>query len=159
MDTNEESLLAQANYRKFKTLKKLYKSYYNLEKEALKGNQTALCIFLDLRAALEPSKRIVTIKQRFAIVYVLINEYTLEEASTILQCSPSTISKHIQGGLKRISKALENGSLYHNKYEYIMKYYNTTPIEEIAKKFNITESAVKNIYYRLKKEGGRNGME
>ena len=140
-------------YNNIKNLKKLYKSFYHLENMKYKGDEDAISLYLDLSQALNPLRRITTLKQRYVISEVLINGKPIQEVAQLLNISLNTMHSHLNGGLKRILIALNDGSVYHNKYYYIIQNYKRKPIKQIAIELNINENTVKSIIRRLKNGG------
>ena len=118
-----------------------------------KGDDEAISIYLDLFEALNPLRRIVTLKQRFVISEVLINGKSIQETSEILNISLNTMHAHLNGGLKRILIALNNGTIYNNKYYYIIKNYKLIQIKQMAINLNMNENTIKSIIRRLKNGG------
>ena len=140
-------------YESIGQLKKLYKNLYNLEIAKERGNVEALVTHIDLTQSLLPDKRIITLRQRFCISHVLINNNTLEDASKLLNVSINTIQIHINNGLRHILESLNDGSIYDNKYEYIKKNLNIKKQKQIAEDLGLNENTVKSIIRRMKKGG------
>lgn len=152
-DKSGSIILNTAHYADINKLKMLYRNLLTLEKAAGRGNEAAMTIYIDLKTALEPSKRITTKKQKFFIIKMLIENYTLEELVDEMKISRNTILSHVKGGLKRISKALVEGEVYSNKYEYILANYSKMTAAEIGERLGINKDTVKSIYHKLKKQG------
>lgn len=140
-------------YKNIKQLKKLYKTLYSLESHQYNGNSDALVIHTDLIEALNPLKRIITLKQRFCISEVLINNKTQYEIATILGCNEEEVNNHINIGLKRILNAINNGTLYNNNYQYIAENYDKMTVRQIAFNLDMNDNTVKTIIRRMKKGG------
>jgi DNA-directed RNA polymerase specialized sigma24 family protein len=105
-------LMAIAKYNDVKTLKKLYKNYYNLKALAQEGDTVAMSIFIDLKTALSPEANVLTDNQRKCIVGHLLEKSTLRELAEDFHRNESTILEAVNSGLKRIQRSLAEGGLY-----------------------------------------------
>lgn len=153
IDTSGGGLNGLANYGDAERLKLLYRMLFTLQKDALKGNELALIICVDLHTALNPDKHVVTKKQFACITRHLIEGYTVDEVARELKCTQKTVKDHIKRGLKNISIALDNGDVYNNKTDFILKNHKTMTLQEIADALNMTKGAVKSRIHRMRKSG------
>lgn len=105
-------LMSISHYNDVKTLKKLYKNYYNLKALAHEGDTVAMSIFVDLKTALSHEAKVLTDNQRKCIIGHLLEKSTLRELAEDFQRNESTILEAVNSGLKRIQRALSEGGLY-----------------------------------------------
>lgn len=59
------------------------------------------------RAALVSALRLLTERQRTAVLLVVAYRYSLEEAASTLGCTVSSLRNHVRRGLSRLRRALE----------------------------------------------------
>jgi hypothetical protein len=109
-----QQLMGMADYNNLKVLKMLYRNLTNMRSLAESGDSVATCIYIDLSTALESG--VLTASQKLYITEHLLNSNTIAEIAMDYNKAESTICEHIDGGLKRIQKALREGNLY-NKEE------------------------------------------
>lgn len=114
IQTYNVQLMSIANYDNRNQLKNLYHNYYQLEELAEQGDSVACSIFVDLKTALfHPS--VLTDNQRESIILHLIKGMTIKQVSQDLNKSESTIHESVNGGLKRIQKALREGEIFRER--------------------------------------------
>lgn len=112
IETYNLQLMNISDYYNLKTLKKLYKNYNNLSYLAQAGDSVAASVFIDLKTALDQNLNVLTEIQRHCIVDYYVHNYTLKELAYYYDRDESTVLDNINAGIKRIQKALINGSLY-----------------------------------------------
>jgi DNA-directed RNA polymerase specialized sigma subunit len=105
MIDREQSLLNIANYRNTKNVIFLLNNIYNLYKMGESGNQTAICIYMDLENALRSDK--LTTNQRKCIYMKYFKKENNVFIGEQLNIDESTVRKNLHGGIKRLSKILE----------------------------------------------------
>lgn len=110
IDTYNQPLMQVAHYEDIKALKKLLKNYDNLFHLAKMGDNVAASIWVDLKTAIEEGG--LTTRQHYCILCYFIDHDTLQDIADDLDISPANVLKSINGGVKRISKALLSGLLY-----------------------------------------------
>lgn len=104
-------LMGMANYRNHKTLRRLYRRYYQFEHLARAGDAVAASIYIDMKTALyHPG--VLTDKQRECIVGLLVDNKTFRELEAELERDKATIHQHVASGIKRLQASLESGELY-----------------------------------------------
>jgi len=110
---NGEALLNSCNYRNLTSLKRALRRYNKLQELAYKkGNYAAETLVMDLKSALDlygNNPKVLTDKQRRAIILHLILGYTEFEVADMVGVSQTAIVASISGGLKRMSQFLVTG--------------------------------------------------
>lgn len=110
IETYNTQLMTLADYSDTEKLKSLFRNYFNLLGLAECGDTVAASILIDLNVSIQSDT--LTQLQRVCIIGHLMHKSTLRELSTDLNKSESTIRQAISGGIKKIQKALNDGSLY-----------------------------------------------
>jgi DNA-directed RNA polymerase specialized sigma24 family protein len=106
MREKEDALENLADYSSIPHLKHILNNIYQLKKLSEKGNQTALCIVIDIEIALKSTY--LTEKQKKVLKMKFFGKETNDFIAEQMNISETAVRKHIQGGLKRIQKLLLN---------------------------------------------------
>jgi DNA-directed RNA polymerase specialized sigma subunit len=107
MINKEDALHNIAKYEDISSIIFLLRNIHNLYTMAHKGNQTALCIAMDLQNAIKDNR--LTQKQQTAIKMKFMERENNVYIADQMGVTENAIRKHIKGGLKRISKILTVG--------------------------------------------------
>ena len=103
----EEALNNLAKYESLPHLKHIMGNIFEMKKLAEGGNQTALCIVMDLEKAIyHPT--ILTEKQQKVVIMKYLGKETNDYIAEQMNISETAIRKHLQGALKRIQRFLVN---------------------------------------------------
>lgn len=105
MIDKEGALHNVANYRNNKNLMFLLNNLHNLYNIAHKGNQTALCIYMDIMEGLKSDK--LTENQRKCIWMKYYGKENNVYIAKELGIDESTVRKNLHGGIKRLGKIIE----------------------------------------------------
>ena len=100
----EDALDNLADYSNMVNLKFIFGNILSLRKLAESGNQTALCIVMDLESAL--NSNVLTQKQRQVVIMKFIGKETNDYIAQQMNVSETAIRKHIQGAMKRVQRFL-----------------------------------------------------
>lgn len=99
------NLLNQANYRKESSIKYLFKQYHWLRELSYSGDSVAMSILMDLDACLE--HEYLTDKQRKALYYYYIQQYTFHEVAEKLELKfHSSAQNRVNSGVSRVKDLL-----------------------------------------------------
>jgi len=112
IETYNFTLMQIADYSNIKQIKNLLRNYSNIFELAQCGDGVALSIYVDLKESLDPKHQVLTEIQLRCINLYYLDRWTLQEIGEHYERDESTISENINGGIKRIQKALLNGILY-----------------------------------------------
>jgi DNA-directed RNA polymerase specialized sigma subunit len=104
MIDKEVALHNMANYNNYNNLIFLLQNYHNLRNMCYRGNQTAICICLDLELAM--NNEYLTEKQKKALKLKFFYKETNAYISEEMNVSENAVRKYIKGGIKRMSKIL-----------------------------------------------------
>ena len=92
-----------AKYESLVHLKHIMTKLNDLDKMSHKGNQTALCVVMDIERAIKNS---LTEKQKQVVILKYYHKETNDYIAEIMNVSEMAIRKHLKGALKRISRFL-----------------------------------------------------
>lgn len=104
MIEKEDALDNLADYSSMPHLKHILGNIHRLKKLSESGNQTAMCIVMDLEKAL--SSNILTEKQKKVVLMKFIGKETNDYIAEQMNISETAVRKHIQGAMKRIQRFL-----------------------------------------------------
>lgn len=108
MIDREDSLHNLADYKNLNVIKYLMMNLPKLEKAAEMGNQTALCIIIDIKKAM--NSEMLTKKQREAIYQKFVVGHNNVKIAELMGVTENAIRKHVAGAVKRMRKILEGGN-------------------------------------------------
>lgn len=164
-DTGNPGLLEKISYASIDQLKNMIRYISIMETST---NEKELCIIADIKTALglydkDVDNRVVTPRQKQAIVEHLVNDKTQEEVSDLMQISQQGVSLLIQSGLKRIKKYLVEGEVNwipwsDKEREDLMKLYPIYGPDKTSDMLNKPKAKVISMYHALKNRGDRNGV-
>ena len=109
-----------ADYRKYYQVRSFVLGLDRLHQLAAMGNTTALCIWCDVRQAVDQTE--LTDMQRLVLYLLRDEQRTVMEISAIIDRDPGTVSDHLKGAILRIQHTLLYGKLWGDqKFERSME--------------------------------------
>jgi DNA-directed RNA polymerase specialized sigma subunit len=156
-DPGNSDLLEKISYASVAQLKNMVK-YLNVLSDS--KDEKELCILADMKTALglydsKQNTRILTERQREAIVSHLIDDKTQAEVAESMGISQQGVSLLISGGLKRMKKYLVEGNVNwipwtDEEKAFLLSNYNVLGPDKCADKLNKEKSKVISMYHALK---------
>jgi predicted DNA-binding protein YlxM (UPF0122 family) len=166
--TYNNELMTAVDYSTVTGIKNVIRRLLSFEGLAERGDTVAASVLVDIKKAIGTYGgsllEILTPKQRYVIVEVLVNDKAQADVANDLDISQQGVSYLLGDGIKRIMKYLNTGKIPWRRVTdeekaFILENYGKMPLYKIARQLQRSEQNCREIFKNLQKEGDGDGEE
>jgi hypothetical protein len=155
-----EGVLNEYQFASIVGLRRVLRSYHDLEALALQGDMTSASILLDLRTALGTDAHdeifVITKRQREAVTLLLIDGKTGDEVADIMGINRVVVYLHVAVGLKHMLHYLQTKEAEFFRQPWLVEYVRKNahlPRKQLASDCGKSTQTIDRIIRKLRNDG------